>query len=279
MISSSLIADYDVIFPIGRIDSTTQLAIQSALQQTLPYSSFIAVVDVLTDQDASSIYHILSNIPRLRLLRTNRVGPGIARQSAIDISDSPFVAFLDSDDVWHPQKMEIQMNSLHSKKALFSFSSYFILNSDLSALYSSVFLRHAFSRYVLFFCNPICNSSVVCSRSLLISVGGYSSIRARNDIATWIRLFFIKSVSVATLRKPLTLIAKNKNSVSAQAKGIKFMVHAFGETFNPLFSVIFSIIFGAVNVLYIAPMRRILFSLSPHPHNLKEVLKTFNVLS
>jgi glycosyltransferase involved in cell wall biosynthesis len=86
----------------------------------------IILVDDFSD-DAGETLAVLHQMQRLDALLPIRVismnqngGPGTARNAAWDMSVQKYIAFLDSDDSWHPQKLEIQWSwmSMHPRVAL-----------------------------------------------------------------------------------------------------------------------------------------------------------------
>ena len=244
MPNKHFLSSYDVIFPIGRIVFSTNLSIKSATIQTYPYSNFIIVIDTLDEKLVNDIKNLFLDIPRTIILRSYKKGPAFARNLAISNSNSEFLAFLDSDDIWHKNKMKEQMKSIKLNNSNFCFTSYIAANSNLS---KPIFLLKYFfkaKKVQLFFSNPIGNSSVVISRKLLLKAGGYVEISSRNDFATWINVFSEESLSINYLNQVLCIIAKNKNSVSNSKNQIITIYGAFKKIYsNKIFSIVCTISF------------------------------------
>ena len=99
-----------VVIPAHNSELTIRRTLESVLNQTeLPLE--IIVVDDCSTDSTTEIVSELTNKPNslIRLKRlTSNVGPSQARNSGWDEATSEFVAFLDSDDSWHPRKLEIQ---------------------------------------------------------------------------------------------------------------------------------------------------------------------------
>jgi teichuronic acid biosynthesis glycosyltransferase TuaG len=65
------------------------------------------------------------NDDRICLLCNNKnIGPGPSRNLAIEKSKGKFIAFLDSDDIWLPEKLETQVRIMTNRDAVISFTSY-----------------------------------------------------------------------------------------------------------------------------------------------------------
>ncbi len=83
-------------------------AIRSACDQGRSVAEVIVVDDASTDATVAVVDAI--DDPRLRLIhRAERGGPAAARNDGITASTGEFIAFLDSDDVWLPGKIDLQL--------------------------------------------------------------------------------------------------------------------------------------------------------------------------
>lgn len=100
-----------VIIPCHNREDTVAEAVQSVLDQDWPDLEVIAV----DDHSADATVAILNGIhdPRLRVAEnTGTPGVSVTRNHGVRLSDAPWVAFQDSDDVWLPGKLAKQMARL-----------------------------------------------------------------------------------------------------------------------------------------------------------------------
>ena len=86
--------------------------LESALAQTYGEFELIVVDDASSDDTAVRVKHFKDSRVRYLQHDVNR-GGAAARNTGIRASTGEFVAFLDSDDVWHPEKLEEQVAALH----------------------------------------------------------------------------------------------------------------------------------------------------------------------
>ncbi|MHB8974346.1 MAG: glycosyltransferase family 2 protein [Pirellulaceae bacterium] len=84
-------------------------AIQSALRQTHPPLEVIVVDDGSTDQSADVA---AAFGPPVRVISQINQGPSAARNRGIAEARGEWIAFLDSDDLWEPQKLSLQMDAI-----------------------------------------------------------------------------------------------------------------------------------------------------------------------
>jgi glycosyltransferase involved in cell wall biosynthesis len=80
-------------------------AIESVMAQTLAPAEIIVIDDGSTDGSAAVAARYAGQV---RYLRQVNAGPAAARNRGIDLTDGEFVAFLDADDLWHPEKLQRQ---------------------------------------------------------------------------------------------------------------------------------------------------------------------------
>lgn len=95
-----------VIIPAYRSAQTIGCAIESLLGQTRPPEEIIVVDDGSPDDIAAAVRPYGSAI---KLLRKANGGASSARNAGIDVASGDLIAFLDSDDFWHPTKLEEQL--------------------------------------------------------------------------------------------------------------------------------------------------------------------------
>lgn len=105
-----------VVIPTYNRAATLQRAIDSALDQTIEDLEVVVVDDGSTDTTRSMLAEI--GDPRVRPVyhATNR-GANVARNTGIANARGEYVAFLDSDDEWHPEKLERQFEALDGRSA------------------------------------------------------------------------------------------------------------------------------------------------------------------
>lgn len=93
-----------VVIPVHNRASMLKEAIESAIRQTSPPSEIIVVDDGSTDRSAATA----SLFPEVTLIRQPQRGVSAARNAGIRGASGLGIAFLDSDDIWDPRKLEIQ---------------------------------------------------------------------------------------------------------------------------------------------------------------------------
>lgn len=112
-----------VIIPFyNRIPWTIE-AVRSVLAQT--HQQFeILLVDDGSTEDLSPLIEFIKVDPRITYLRQENAGPARARNRGIEHASGLYIAFLDADDLFYPEKLEIQLKYMLDHGAAFSHTSY-----------------------------------------------------------------------------------------------------------------------------------------------------------
>lgn len=120
-----------IITPTYNASKYITEAIYSVRSQTYQNWEMIIVDDGSTDQTVELIRQEMQEDPRIRLWQMeSNGGPAEARNKAISLSKGNYLAFLDSDDMWLPQKLERQLEFMEKNNIAFSFTNYKIMNEE-----------------------------------------------------------------------------------------------------------------------------------------------------
>lgn len=96
-----------VIIPTYNRAQKVVKAISSVLRQTFDNFEIFVVDDGSTDETGDLLTQFRHDI--ITLSNPNNLGVSAARNKGLNASEAPFIAFLDSDDYWLPEKLEVQM--------------------------------------------------------------------------------------------------------------------------------------------------------------------------
>jgi len=119
-----------VIMPAYNTEKYIQASIESVIQQKYTNWELIVVDDKSPDSCISIINKYRKQDVRIKLVRHNQ-NRGLleARNTGLEIARGRFVAFLDSDDIWLPNKLETQLSFMLDVKSAFTFTSYGFINN------------------------------------------------------------------------------------------------------------------------------------------------------
>lgn len=119
-----------VVMAAYNAEATIERALESVLNQTLPPDEIIVVDDGSTDRTAEKIRKYE---PKVRYLFEINAGPSEARNVGIRTARGEWIAFLDADDEWLPEKNACQIRHLKRNAGLvWTFSNYWICSRENS---------------------------------------------------------------------------------------------------------------------------------------------------
>jgi glycosyltransferase involved in cell wall biosynthesis len=178
-------------------------AIRSVLSQTLPPLEILICDDGSTDGSADAVAALGSSI--VRWLPGAHVGfPAVARNRGLREARGRWVAFLDDDDVWLPEKLAVQKIMLDATGLPACCSDAFRVGlgySDNERLLSHVSgIPERLDFFTLVKGNRVICGSLIVKRDILLDLGGFpENITGHEDYALWLRLTTTCSISVVNL--------------------------------------------------------------------------------
>lgn len=125
-----------IITPAHNSEKTIESCINSVLGQTYNNWEHIIIDDCSTDSTSTIAKNISNGESRIKYVKLpDNQGSGKARNKGIQLAKGRFIAFLDSDDIWLPQKLEIQLKFIRDNNLFFTYSSYFVNNNSTISLF------------------------------------------------------------------------------------------------------------------------------------------------
>ena len=105
--------------------------IESVLAQTYTNWEMVITDDCSKDNGPAIVESYAAKDPRIRLIRLDENGgPGLSRNISIQNAKGRYIAFLDSDDTWRPDKLERQLELMEKKGCGVVYSSYYTCDEN-----------------------------------------------------------------------------------------------------------------------------------------------------
>ena len=179
-----------VIIPTYDRSEQTLEAVECVLNQSRPPEQVIVVDDGSPEDSRQDLIQKLQDYPVQLVLRPHCGHPGRVRNEGLSLVETTHVAFLDSDDLWVTEKLEIQ-EELARSGIRAQGSGY--ITSGLSSRVESVAVQgtKTLTLRELLIANVLCNSSVLVESALLHEIGGLPTsygVRGIEDYAAWLRI-------------------------------------------------------------------------------------------
>jgi len=177
-----------IVMPLHNGAAYIEEAIDSIIAQTHKTWELIVVDDFSTDNGPLIVQRFAMLDNRITLIRSaENLGAAVTRNIAIDKAQGDFIAFLDCDDLWLPNKLSSQISFMQKNGYEFTFTWYDKVGESGEGLRSTVKPDHKISYRVLLRSNQIgCLTVMYDSRKL--GKMYMPNLRKRQDYALWLKI-------------------------------------------------------------------------------------------
>lgn len=218
-----------VVIPVYNSAATVLESVRSVLEQTYTNLEILIVDDGSTDASLALCKSL--GDPRVRIIRQANRGLAGARNTGIRQARGVILAFLDSDDLWLPHKIERHVEHLRSAPEVgvsYSRSAFIDVEGRPLGIYQTPPL-HGITPELILCRNPISNGSCVVLRrevldgirfeaNLYGTTESYwfdDSFRQSEDIECWLRIALQTEWRIEGIAEPLTLYRVSSGGLSA----------------------------------------------------------------
>ena len=191
---------FSVVIPVYEQRPRVTRSLASVAGQTVPPREVIVIDDASTDGGGLLAQGMFPQFIHLRHSRNQ--GVGAARNTGLAVATGDWVAFLDSDDYWHPGHLEelTRLATQHPEAGLLA--TQYQIGDDRSdppeppevggSIRRIDYFREAARRFRL-----VQTSAVAMRRDVLVELDGFSDLRQGEDIELWARVALAHTVAVS----------------------------------------------------------------------------------
>ncbi len=215
-----------VIMPCYNMEAYIENSIRSVFAQTYTDWELIVVDDASKDRSCEIVQRLMAEDPRVRLVSLEQNG-GItnARNTALSHAKGRYIAFLDSDDQWLPEKLERHITYMKEQNVAFTYSAFYRMTED-GKVVSVRNVPEQLDYRALLRKNHIGCLTVVLDREQLKP---FSMPKIRHeDYATWLSILKENEITAHGLSTPLARYMVRGGSVSSNKwKSMTWVYHIY----------------------------------------------------
>ncbi len=203
-----------IIMPNYNSESFVKESIESILSQSYENWELILVDDCSSDGSIKIIDSMMSNDRQIKLIKLKQnSGPAVARNKAIKEAKGRYIAFLDSDDLWTPDKLAKQISFMEKNDVSLSFTGYYRIEEESGEIIDQIHVPQKVDYYELLKQNIIgCLTAIYDTEK--IGKVYMPDIRKRQDFGLWLNI--LKKVPYAYgMDEPLAYYRVRTASVSS----------------------------------------------------------------
>lgn len=208
-----------IITPTYNSEKFIAQTIRSVQAQTYVNWELLIVDDCSTDQTEALVKAFIKDDRRVTFHKLSKnSGAGVARNLAVEMAGGRFIAFLDSDDLWKPEKLEKQIRFMAEQQLPFTFTFYDCMDEAGNPLHKRIEAPRTLRYYQLFFCNFVGNLTGIYDTAFFGRIP-ISSLRKRQDWMVWLTALQ-KIRKVKPVPESLAFYRIRDNSISASKMGL-----------------------------------------------------------
>lgn len=201
-----------IITPVYNCEKFLNECIDSVINQSFEDWELILLDDSSVDNSKSIIKKYSASDSRIKFFFfTENVGSGVARNKGIEMAERRFIAFLDSDDYWHPDKLSKQIHFMLSNDIAFSYTRYFQLNKTDRP--SKIMLSPKSVNYTQLVLNNYIKTLTAVYDSKKIGKIFMPNYRKRQDWGLWFNILE-KTEKAYCITEPLAYYRSSNKSLS-----------------------------------------------------------------
>jgi len=217
--------------------------INSIINQTYKSFEVIVIYDDTDKSELSFVKKTLNKLPRYKIIVNKKnIGVGLSRNKAIHYAKGKFISFCDADDLWHKNKLKVQISFMLKKKINFCHTSYKIIN-HYGKIIGYFKIKNKLNYSELLKSCDIATSSVVINKKILKKNFVFSNFKTKEDYCLWLKIIK-KHKELYGINNNLLFWRSSKNSLSDslfQKLLDAFRVYYISENYNAVISTYFVI--------------------------------------
>lgn len=203
-----------IIMPCYNMERFIAYTIESVQRQTYPHWELLIVDDASTDGTVDIIQTYCAQDDKIQLtVKPKHCGIADSRNQCIKMAKGRYLAFLDSDDMWYPEKLDFQIRFMMERNIGFSYSSYDCIDETGNPLHKTVNAAGNLT-YETYMKNTIIGCSTVMLDKTIVGEVVVPNFRTSEDTATWLNILK-KGFLAYAIEQPLTSYRIRRKSASS----------------------------------------------------------------
>lgn len=204
-----------IITPLYNAEDYILSTIESIQSQTYTHWEHIIVNDGSTDSSLQIVEKEAQKDTRIKVVMLSRnSGAAESRNKATALATGDYIAFLDADDLWHPEKLQKQLQYMQEKEAAVSYTSYLHIDEEGKPLGKRIKALPELTYQKQHSNNYIGNLTGIYKASEIGKIIA-PSIRKRQDWAVWLEAIKKSNRNAVGLQEDLAYYRIRQGSISS----------------------------------------------------------------
>jgi glycosyltransferase involved in cell wall biosynthesis len=209
----NIVPRISVVIPLYNKKPHIDRALNSVLAQTNPPQEIVVIDDGSTDGGGEIVKTFTD--PRIRLIRQENCGCGVARNRGVQLATGELIAFLDADDAWKPGYLTSILNLRNKFPQAGAYATAYdvvdrdgsMKNREFKVLSHDQQFGLIENFFLAGFCYPVLASALTVPKSIVEEVEGFSACHIGQDIDFVLKVAL--RYPIAWTREPLVTYYRN----------------------------------------------------------------------
>lgn len=219
-----------IVTPVYQAEKFLPATLAAVRAQTYTDWEWLLVDDASPDQSKALLNKAAAADERLKVLTHEKnQGAAVARNTGLAAARGQYVAFVDSDDLWEPEKLARQVAFMQERELAFTYTNFSLISEAGETLKERVSLPKQ-----LTYSGLLKNTAIACSTVVIdvSQLGDFQMplVRKGQDTATWLMLMRERGVTAYLLDEVLNHYRQVQGSVSSNKfKALKRTWHTYRQ--------------------------------------------------
>ena len=226
---------FSIIIPTYNQDYLLKKSLESVMDQTFNNWEAIVVNNYSNDETINVVKSFNDERIKLRNFRNNGIISS-SRNYGLTLAKFPYIAFLDSDDIWVPNKLEKSFSYLINGNDIVCHDEIWIWSEGATKLVHYGPEKRSFYENLLFKGNVMSTSAISCRKDLLLELNGFDEnplMAGNEDYDIWMRISKTEKYNFKFIREPLGYYRIHKSNNSKKLlKQLLSEFYVIGKHFN-----------------------------------------------
>lgn len=242
-----------IIMPAFNSSKTIRDSINSVISQTYQNWELLVINDCSSDNTAEIVSEYADG--RIKLIdKKKNEGVALARNSGLDLAGGDYVAFLDSDDRWLPNKLELQLDLIKKNDVDVVFGSYYRFND--SGILNMVIVPEGIKTY-----HDLIKGNFIGNLTGLYNFKKFNKVRQKKigaeDFLFWLEIFADTQVKGLGVKEPIAYYRVAEKGKSLSGNKFKSAIWTWNIYYNHLKLGLFKSLYCFGFYIYHALMKRV----------------------
>ena len=226
---------FSIIIPTYNQDYLLKKSLESVISQTFDNWEVI-IINNFSNDETIKVFQSFHD-KRIKLINFKNNGIiSSSRNYGLTLAKFPYIAFLDSDDIWFPKKLEKSFYLLNQGIDIVCHDEIWLWSDGTKKLVNYGPEKRASYNNLLFKGNAISTSAISCRKDLLFELNGFDEnplMAGNEDYDLWMRISRTEKYKFKFIREPLGYYRIHKNNNSKKVlKQLRSEIYVINQHFN-----------------------------------------------